>query len=33
LDAIVGGEAPLPARSVGLFAMLWALIKARMFRR
>lgn len=27
LDAIVAGEAPLPARPVGLFAMLWALVK------
>jgi len=31
LDPIVAGEALLPARPVGLFAMLWALLKARLF--
>jgi len=33
LDAIAAGEALLPARPVGLFAMLWALLKARLFGR
>jgi carbon-monoxide dehydrogenase small subunit len=33
LDAIVAGEAPPPGRTVGLFAMLWTLLKARMFGR
>ena len=30
---IAAGEALLPARPVGLFAMLWALLKARLFGR
>jgi aerobic-type carbon monoxide dehydrogenase small subunit (CoxS/CutS family)/carbon monoxide dehydrogenase subunit G len=33
LDAMVAGEAPPPARPVGLFALLWALLKARVLRR
>ena len=33
LDAVMAGEAPLPARPMGLFAMLWALLKARLFER
>ena len=33
LNAIAAGEALLPARPVGLFAMLWALLKARLFGR
>jgi carbon-monoxide dehydrogenase small subunit len=31
MDAIVAGEAMPPARPVNLFAMLWALLKARLF--
>jgi aerobic-type carbon monoxide dehydrogenase small subunit (CoxS/CutS family)/carbon monoxide dehydrogenase subunit G len=33
LDAMVAGEAPPPARAVGVFALLWGLLKSRLFGR
>ena len=33
LDASLAGKAPMPARAVGLFTMLWELLKSRLFRR
>ncbi len=33
LDALAAGAAPPPARPVGVLALLWGLLKARLFRR
>jgi aerobic-type carbon monoxide dehydrogenase small subunit (CoxS/CutS family)/carbon monoxide dehydrogenase subunit G len=33
LDASLAGKAPMPARAVGLFTMLWELLKSRLFGR
>jgi carbon-monoxide dehydrogenase small subunit len=33
LDALIQGKAPIEARPLGLFALLWAMIRARLFGR
>jgi carbon-monoxide dehydrogenase small subunit len=33
LDALIQGKAPVDARPLGLFALLWAVIRARLFGR
>jgi aerobic-type carbon monoxide dehydrogenase small subunit (CoxS/CutS family)/carbon monoxide dehydrogenase subunit G len=33
LEALIAGRAPVPARPLGLFALLWALIRAKLFGR